>query len=418
MLKRNNYLSALDLGSTKISACVAEVRQGRLGEVFFETMPAKGIKEGFIVDAIGLVGAITKLIKRLRSKSSINIKSLLVNISGNQITFRHSYATIPLAERGNKVIGIEDLKKVNRQAWILGSSLEEEIIEAMPLSYSIDAKNNLTNPIGLYSHRLELDLFLVCAKLAHIQSLQSLINQSGYEIKRMSFSGLATASAVCNQEFKDGFNIFCDIGGDTTELLVFKAGMVKQIEILRFGGDSLTVAISDALKVPFDLAEDIKRGHGIIGDTTKISEEKEILVKKDSFYKPIKQRDVLGVITNSANALCLRIKEALDKKVPSYEVDNFIVTGRTILLEGFIETLENTLGVSVKLGRLSNPLLLPIKENVELTDQKYLNYLTSLGMVCQALQESRSQYPVVGELPRNFLSRAVNKFKEVYQEYF
>ncbi|MCX5704300.1 MAG: cell division FtsA domain-containing protein, partial [Candidatus Omnitrophica bacterium] len=167
------------------------------------------------------------------------------------------------------------------------------------------------------------------------------------------------------------------------------------------------------------LAEDIKRSNGMIGDFTQIGEEKEILVKKNNLYKPIKQKAVLEIITSQAKSICSDIKEVLEKKVSSYEVNNFIVVGRTVLLEGFIETLENILDIPVKLGRISNPdIPSPIKEDNTLSGQKYFTYLTALGMISEALQGKALGVSSTTPPTKNPILKIVNRFKEVYQEYF
>ncbi len=310
----NNYICTLDIGSSKIAACVAQVKRGRLGNIFFDSLPSKGIQKGVIVDSTDLVGAVSKLMKNLKIKSGINIKFLYTNISGQDITTKHSRAIMPLVERGNKVITVSDIQKVNEQARILGSSLEEEIIHLIPSSYTIDSKSNIINPLGLYSHRLEVDVYLVCARVASIQSLSRAINQSGYEIKDLFLSGLATSRAVFNKEIKEGVNLFCDIGSDITELLIFRDAILRDIEILPMGGDNFTNALQEALKIPPELAEDIKRSYGTITDPERIGEDKEILVKRDNLYKPIKQKMVSQISTSEAKLISSRIKEAVEKK--------------------------------------------------------------------------------------------------------
>jgi cell division protein FtsA len=415
----NNYICALDIGSSKIVSAVAEIKKKRINNIFFEYMPSKGIKRGVIIDSIELVGAVSKLMRNLRAKSGINIKFLHTNISGQDIVTKHSRAIVPLTERGNKVITASDIQNVNEQARILGSSLDEEIIHAIPSNYTIDSKSNIINPLGLYSHRLEVDLYLVCAKLSCVQSLSRVISQSGYEIKDLFFSGLATTKAIFNKELNEGLNLFCDIGSDTTELLIFRDGILIDIGILAVGGDDLTSRLSEALKIPSDLAEDIKRSYGIIGDPSQIREDKEILVKKSNLYKPIRQRLVLEIITESAKLICSNIKDAVEKKVSGYEVNNFLVAGRTLLLEGFIETLENTLAIPVKLGRIANvDIPTDIREHQTLSGLKYLNYLTCLGIICSCLQYKSTAILPVACSSKNLFVKTLNRFKEVYQEYF
>jgi hypothetical protein len=128
---------------------------------------------------------------------------------------------------------------------------------------------------------------------------------------------------------------------------------------------------------------------------------------------------VVEIITQGAKLICEQIKEAVEKKVSLYEVNNFITVGRAVLLEGFIETLENALGIPVRLGRINNPQILSaIKEDSGLSGQKYFTYLTSLGILCNALEEKPLGILPLHQPAKNLLLKAVNKFKEVYQEYF
>jgi len=415
----NNYICALDISSSKIAAVVAEIKKKHIADIFFEVVPARGMKKGTIVNSIDLVGSITSVLKNLRAKSRINIKSIYTSISGMDIVTKHSGAVIPLTERGNKVITLADVQKANEQARILGSNLDEEIIHQITHGYAIDSHNNILNPLGLYSHRLAVDLYLICGKLSFIQSLVRTVNQAGYEIKDVFLTGLATSQAVFNEEHKKGLALLCDVGSDITELLLFRDGVLKDVRILSLGGDDLTLHLSEKLKMPFDLAQDIKQSQGILGDYNQIDANKETLVKQNNAYKPLNQRAVCEILTPQAKLICQDIKDAAEKLVSLDELSNFITTGRAVLLEGFLETLENILGISVKLGRLTNPRLVSLanKDNA-LLGQKYLTYITSLGIICQALCEQQPQLLPNYQPIRNPVLKTISKVKEIYQEYF
>ncbi len=58
------------------------------------------------------------------------------------------------------------------------------------------------------------------------------------------------------------------------------------------------------------------------------------------------------------------------------------------------------------------------KEDKVLSGQKYLTYLTALGMVCTALQGKSAGISPAYRPTKNLILKAVNRFKEVYQEYF
>lgn len=415
----NSYICAVDIGSNKIAASLAQVRKNRIENIFFDTIVSSGVKEGVIIDALELITCLSKILKSLRAKSGLKIKFIHTNFSGRDISTKHSHAIIPLAERGNKVITSTDIANANEQARILGSSLEEEIIHVIPSSYSIDSKSNVINPVGLYSHKLEADLFLICAKLSSLQSLSRAVSQAGYEIKNLSFSGLATSKAVFDKEGKKGVSVFCDVGSDITELLIFKDGLLQDIQVLPLGGSSLTSQLSEGLKINYELAEDIKRSYGVIGDADSISENKEILVKKDEFYKPIKHRQVAQMVTNSSRLICTQIKEVVERKVALHEIDHFVMAGKTLLTDGFIEMMESVIGIPVKIGRINNPEVAALlKENSDLSGQKYLTYLTCVGMICEELENKTIGNASLVKPAKNLLISMVNRFKEVYQEYF
>jgi cell division protein FtsA len=317
------------------------------------------------------------------------------------------------------VITESDIQKANEQARILGSSLEEEIIYALPSSYTVDAKSNILNPLGLYSHKLEVDLFLISAKASFVQTVTHMVNQAGYEAKDVLFSGLATSAAVFSKDHRYGTTILCDIGSDITELLLFKDGRLKNIEALTLGGDDLTSELSETLKVPFDLAEDVKRSYANVGEFSPQKPDREILLKKNDAYKPIRQSLVSRIVTSKAEAICREIKSAVERLIPSDKIDNFIATGRTVQLDGFLESLENALGISVRLGRIVNPDISSwANKDDALSGIRYLNYVNSLGLLCQALARQRDHTLFTRQANRNPLLRAVNMFKEIYQEYF
>lgn len=414
-----NYICALDIGSSKIAAVIAQIKKGRVSNLFFETVPAKGINKGVIVDSVDLVDAITGLMKKLKNSSGISVRALHTNISGKHIATKHSKSVIPLAERGNKVITASDVYKANEQARILGSSMDEEIIHAIPFKYSIDSDTDIINPLGLYSHKLEVDLYLVCANLASVQTVTHVINQAGFDVKSIFFSGLASSAIVFGDEGK-GSRVLCDIGSDVTQILFFTDGYLKNIRILTVGGDSLTAGLADTLNIPRDLAEDIKISYGIIGDMSRVPEDKEVLIKKDNVYKPVKQRQVCEIISAKAKELAHAIKNAVEKEMPLVQIDHFATTGRTIFQDGLLEMLESVLGIRVVCGRITDPEIIPfVNKNDVLSGQKYLTYLTSLGIISRILKElqpAKDQSSV--KVPDHPILRLLHKAKEVYQEYF
>jgi cell division protein FtsA len=343
-----------------------------------------------------------------------------VGFTGENIITKHSRSIIPLAERGNKVITSYDIQRAHQQALVLGSNVEEEIIHHLPFSYAIDSNGNVPNPVGLYSHRLEADVYLVCTKLSYVQTLVHAVNQAGYEMKDVSFNGLLESKVVLGKNEQKGLYVLCDVGSDITELLIFNDGVLRHIELFPFGGNDLTAGLAEELKIPFELAEAIKKSHGVIGDTSLMNPEKEILFKKEDRYEPIKEKVVCEIITAKAKLFCAKIYDTLHVQVPLYEIKKLFVTGRTILQDGFLEQVENILGVQVAFGKITDAKFLTWCATHEaLSGQKYLTYLACLGLLKQILQgDSLPQSKAQVQSGRNPFLKSLHKIKELYQEYF
>jgi cell division protein FtsA len=416
----DSYICVLDVGSSKIAACVARLKRKRIVDIFCESIAVKGIRKGVIVDSVDLTDAIAEVVKKLKDISRINIRMIHANISGRHLITKHSHAVIPLTERGNKIITLGDIKKVNEQALLLGSHIDEEIIHYFPSKYTIDANETVVNPIGLYSHRLEVDLFLVCGKLAQIQTVTHVVNQAGFDIKTLFFSGLANAHIVFGTEPAKGINVICDIGSDVTELVFFRDGLLKTIVVLPAGGDELTQSLVDAFPIPRHLAEDIKLSYGVIGDSTQVRDDKEVLIKKDNSYQPVKQRVICQTITAAARNLCRQIKTAVEQEVNIADINKFVVAGRGIFHDGLLELLESVIGLKIAPARVGNSEILPFLQKLDLlSGQKYITFLTALGLISYQMNELQPpKDPSLTKVPNQPFLKVIHKVKEVWQEYF
>jgi cell division protein FtsA len=420
---KSRYLCALDLGSSKVSCALMKFIKGySIENMFFDSVICRGIKNGKIVDIQEVSASIEQLLKAVKAKAEINIRSVYMNIYGQDITTRHSRAVIPLAERGNKVITPSDVRRAEEEARILGSSLEEEIVQALTLSYAVDDREKITNPLGLYGHKLGVDLLLISVKTAYLQGVNRLFSRLGYEVKHLFLSGLATAKVILNKDaLKSGLYVFCDIGADLTELIVFEDAVLKNVMTLAVGGNHLTEEIAQAFKIPFALAEEIKRSYAYIGTFNHDKENKEIMIKKEGCYKPIPQSRLCEVVTARAELICSVLKDKLESCITKERViDNVFVTGRTVLIDGFLEMLETHLGVPVKIATHPRSTYFPEKKLESIASiPQFLTYATSLGILQEAIELNRGMKSNrIYSTPQNFLQTITSRIKEIYQEYF
>lgn len=419
---RNSYICALDLGSSKIACALAKFnKKNHIEDLMLESVATRGIKMGKVVDIQETSNSVEHLLKIVKERSGINVRSVYINIYGKDITTKHSRTVIPLAERGNKVITYSDVRRVTEEARILGSSFEEEILQDIPFIYVIDDQEYINSPIGLYGHKLGVDLLLILVKTSCIHGIHRLFNQLGYEIKHLFLSGLATSRIVLSEDLlKNGLYVFCDIGSDLTEIIVFENAILKHIETLSFGGDDLTGEIIRAFKIPFELAEGIKKSCAHVTESGQPGEDKEVMIKSDGYYKSISQIKICQIVTSKADWICRSIKDKLDKiTTDSGGINSIFVSGRTILMDGFLEKMETIMGCPVKMATNCRSTLLPNKRlDIISSVPQFLNYVTSLGIVYEAMGLSLRKKVSLGAFTGNIFNRTFNRIKEIYQEYF
>ncbi len=436
------YICGIDIGSSKIAASLGAFRGSQLVNLWWDSLPAVGIKQGYLKDIQGLTGVLSELLKKIRTKSGIKIKSVYLGIAGPNIASKHSKAAIALAERGNKSVTEADIQRVSQQAQILGSCLEEEILHATPLSYRIDNEDEVVNPLGLYGHQLRVDMYLICAKTAYINTITEIVNRLGLKLNGITLSGLAASLAVFNPDKTKGLNVLCDIGKDVTQILIFDASELRHYQVLGVGGEDLTLRLSRELNIPHFLAEEVKISYGRIQynynyqdpghnsnaglkDTTESeAPDKEIIIKKGKDYTTLSQNLIIQILSRASRCIAEAIRDVVKPHILAIASPIFpervtlYVSGRTACLDGFLESLEVVIGLPVKLARITNStLLVPLMRQRLLSGASVLNYLASFGLIADAIKLYHST-PLPQWRFRNFLSYIPYKLKEIYQEYF
>jgi len=418
------YRCSIDIGSSKIAACLGCFRGKQLKRIWWDSTDSVGIKRGQCQDIQGLVVSLSQLLNSLKAKSGIKIKSVYLGIVSQNIIAKHSQAVIALAERGNRSVSKTHIQHVIQQARILGSCLEDEILHAEPLSFIIDNESEVINPLGLYGHQLKVDLYLICARTSYIDKIMEVVNRVGLKINEISLSGLAVSQALFNTKKMKGINILCDIGKDITQILIFNDAGLVDYQIITSGGDDLTTSISGELDLPHSLAEEVKISYGRIQNNREVK-DREIIVKKGSSYTTLSQNSVIHILTQASERITASIRDVIRTQLlrlsspPAPIKATLYVSGRTACLDGFLEQLEVAIGMPVRMAKIGNPSISdPLMRQGILDGESTLNYLACFGLIADSTKLSyKKSTPPIRDF-RSLLSYIPEKAKEIYQEYF
>jgi len=407
--KKDLLCCGLDVGSQKIKAALLKINENKNAEFLgIYEHPAEGLSGSSVSDLNKLSECIHKTIHNLEKKINTNIKEVYLGVSGSVVDVRPFACTIPITDKNHKVIGSQDLKKIDEQVRLLGVKMDEELLHHFPQMYQVDDGNEALNPVGLYGRKLGVQSLMVVTNVNRIRNIAKAVQQAGYDLSHISFGSLRAGDVCLTEEDQNEGCVLIDIGASVTSILIFRDGILKYVNTLNRGGDYFTQCIADQLNLPFDLAEDIKKSYVSVSSTDNHKDE-EILVKKDSKYIPVKREVIYHTIESEILSL-VRNTDTLIKASGFFQKINRGITliGGGALLPGLIERIEQETKMNVRLGQFT------------IDAQKLGNaalYSTVIGLAYHGFTKYKSNAGSInGQAPwGKFL---VEKMRELYVEYF
>ena len=247
-----NYSVGLDIGTTKIVAMVGEKNQFNKVKILgVGKSQSLGVHRGVVNNITQTIQSIKIAVDEAQSKSGVDVKEVAVGIAGQHIrSLQHSdYIT---RENPDEVINENDIDKLIDQVYKLVMLPGEEIIHVLPQDFKVDGQSEIKEPIGMYGSSLEANFHIVVGQVSSIRNIGKCIKSSGLEMGDITLEPLASSDAVLSEEEKEAGVALIDIGGGTTDVAIFKDGIIKHTAVIPFGGNVIT--------------EDIKEGCSIIGN--------------------------------------------------------------------------------------------------------------------------------------------------------
>jgi cell division protein FtsA len=356
-LFKEKIFCGLDIGSHKIKAALSRVQDAMtLDLLAVNEVETRGLFDGSVNDLAAFSSAVGSVLDGLTKKTKIRFRDVYLGLGGELVDTRMSRALIPVTERGNKVIVPHDVKNARRQARLLGVRLEEEVICDFVRQFKVDDINIALNPVGLYGRKIEVETLLAVVNMARLRNISKAIRQAGYEVNRVFFSGEALSIAVLDTRHRQEGSVLVDIGARKTAIFIFKDGLLKHFSSVLFGGERMTERVAQALKVPFALAEDVKRSYVRLSDAANAASGKavhdEILIKKEQGLVPVKRADLNQAVSEEARVLIEQIHQAI--VISGYEGQlkaGVVVAGGGALLTGLMEMMETELKMPVVMAR-------------------------------------------------------------------
>jgi cell division protein FtsA len=377
----------LDIGTTKIVAVVGQENEHRKIEIKgIGKAKSMGVNRGVVSNITQTIESIDAAIKDAEAASGLRIRDVVVGIAGQHIrSMQHSdYITRQDAE---SIIEDEDIQRIISNVHKLVMMPGEEILHVLPQEYRVDNESEVKDPRGMYGGRLEANFHIVVGQMASIKNVGRCVKQADLSVKGITLEPLASADAVLSDEEKEAGVMLVDIGGGTTDVAIFKDGIIRHTAVIPLGGKIITEDIKEGCEIIEKQAETLKVRFGSCwpGENS----EKEIVSIPGLRGREPKEIS-LKTLSQIIHARMKEIIESVFQEVRNYGyqetrkrlIAGIVLTGGGAQLKHIAQLFEYITGMSTRIGYPSEHLA--SGSDPELSSPQYA---TSVGLVMQGVAD-------------------------------
>ena len=256
--ERSTIITGLDLGTTKICAVVAEQTAERpLRIIGMGQHPSEGMQRGAVVDAEKTVYAIGEAIRQAELMAGVEIDSVYAGISGEYIASLNSTGMVAVGSEGGW-IGAPDRARVLAAAGVVKVPFDREVLHILPQEFVVNGQRGVLDPVGMYGVRLEASVHVVTSSVAAVRNIYHSILRAGVDVLSVVLGPLASSYAVLSEDERQMGVCLLDIGGGTTDVVVFVGKGLRHSGIIGLGGQNVTNDIGVGLRCTRTEAEQVK----------------------------------------------------------------------------------------------------------------------------------------------------------------
>src|SRR6202047_86122 len=389
--QQGSFLTAIDVGSAKTCALMAEFTEAGLRYRGHGVAESRGSRKGVIVELDQGVASIQKAVEAAEDVAGASVEHAILGIGGAHVRGVNTHGGISLGTRPHE-IGRDEIKQAVERARAIPLPADREVLHLLPQEFVLDDQAGVHDPLGMMAARLEVRVHLVTAATSAAQNVITAVNRAGVHVDDTVFEPLAAPDSVLRADERELGVCLADIGAGSTELVVFLQGAVAYTGVIPVGGDHFTSDLSLGMCTPLAEAEKIKKiyGNAIV---TLIPEGNEVEVPSvgDRASRLLPQRLVAEILEPRARELFEMLRASL-RHGGMFDVwlAGSVLTGGGSRLPGIFDVAESVLR---RRERLSWPIPLA-KMPATLAEPEFA---TVLGMVhygqrariARGLQEDR-----------------------------
>ena len=258
----SSIIVGLEIGTSKICAVVGDFNpDGALNIVGLGQARSRGVRKGEISDASFCEEDVRHAIVEAEQMADVEIRSVYLGVTGGHVRGFNNRGVHPVVSADREISEV-DVQDVIKNAKTINLPAQNHVVHAIRQHFLVDGQDGITNPVGMLGARVEVDVHVVHGNLNRLQNAIRTVKGLQLEVDDIVFNGLASSLALLSNEQKEMGSLVIDIGGGTTDYVVYANGIIKHTGVLAVGGDHVSNDLAYGLKVPLSRAEQLKIEHG------------------------------------------------------------------------------------------------------------------------------------------------------------
>ena len=383
MNKKEQYVAAIDIGTTKIVAIVGKKNEnGKIEILGLSKALSKGVKRGVVLNIEETVNAIQTTVEDVQQRSGILFSEVFVGIAGQHIKSMKNRGYI-MRDAYDDEIKKEEVFKLIEDMHKIHIDIGEEIIHVIPQNFIVDNETGVKSPIGMCGRRLEANFHIVIGQVAAAKNIEKCIRKANLTVKDMILEPLASSDAVLTDDEKEAGVVLVDIGGGTTDVAVYYDNIIRHTAVIPFGGNVVTKDIKEGCAILQRHAEQLKIQYGsALGDIAP--DDKVVSIPGISGREPkeISFKSLAYIIQS-------RMEEIID--AVNFEIQNsgyadklaagVVITGGGAMLKHLPQLMKFKTAMDVRIGLPNEHLAGSAKNEINQP-----MYATSVGLIMRGFE--------------------------------
>ena len=387
-MEKSGIIVGLDIGTTKIAVIVGRKNEhGKIDILGYGKVPSIGVKRGVVANIDNTVQSIKDAVSEAAAKSGVDIKYVNVGIAGQHIkSLQHRGSMI--REDCETEISQQDIDKLCNSMYNLNMNPGEEILDVIPQEFSIDGEHGILTPKGMIGSSLEANFHIIIGQTAAAKNIYKCVRKAGLEVVELIIEPMASAEAVLSDEEKEAGVVLVDIGGGTSDIAIFHAGIIRHTAVIPLGGEIVSEDIKEGCSIIKKHAEELKVKFG--SALARENREEEIVAIPGLRGRTPKEIS----LKNLASIIQARMEEIIEHiyyeiKNSGYEkklIGGIVLTGGGAQLKHIAQLTEFMTGLDTRIGYPNEHLSTDAE-----SEMASPMYATGVGLVIEGIDRYQKE---------------------------